>query len=435
MRNSTSLRLNSKLLGLIVFVCALPAVLAQASSALELRQRSFEIVWRTVKEKHFDASFGGVDWDKVREKYAPRVASVKSDKEFYDLLQQMLGELHQSHFAIIPPDALVEEASGEASGGIGIDLRIIDRMAVITRVEPNSAAQRAGLRTGFIIKKIDGVDVEQIVERASKSKGSAGLLNLRITRAVLERTKGAPESSVRICYLDERDQRREVEIKRQRLDGEMSPPFGNFPPQRMEFEAKQISGGIGYIRFNVFVVPLMERIRNGIRSMRDAPGIIIDIRGNPGGFGGMAAGIVGLLEAKQVSLGTMRMRAGFQGLVAFPQKDPYTGPVVVLIDGLSGSTSEIFAGGLQEVGRAVVVGERSAGAALPSIITKLPTGALFQYAIADFRTPKGVLIEGRGVIPDVEVKLSRSALLEGRDPQLEAAIEQIQKLVRNRRAA
>ena len=62
------------------------------------------------------------------------------------------------------------------------------------------------------------------------------------------------------------------------------------------------------------------------------------------------------------------------------------------------------------------------GAALPSVFGKLPTGALFQYAIADFKTPKGVLIEGLGVKPDIEVKLTRRALLEGRDPQLDAAV-------------
>ncbi|HEY6330993.1 MAG TPA: S41 family peptidase, partial [Blastocatellia bacterium] len=76
-------------------------------------------------------------------------------------------------------------------------------------------------------------------------------------------------------------------------------------------------------------------------------------------------------------------------------------------------------------GRAVVVGQKSAGAALPSIIQKLPTGALFQYAIADFKTPKGILIEGRGVIPDVPVKLTRAALLAGTDPQLDAAVQVI----------
>jgi carboxyl-terminal processing protease len=90
---------------------------------------------------------------------------------------------------------------------------------------------------------------------------------------------------------------------------------------------------------------------------------------------------------------------------------------------------------MQEIGRAAVVGERTAGAALPSIFQKLPTGALFQYAVADFRTPKGTLIEGRGVAPDVEIKLTRRALLDGRDSQLDVAIEQINKLSKQRRAA
>ena len=123
----------------------------------------------------------------------------------------------------------------------------------------------------------------------------------------------------------------------------------------------------------------------------------------------------------------MTMRTGHTNFAVFPQPGAYTGPVAILIDGSSASTSEVFAGGMQDIGRAVVIGERSAGAALPSIFEKLPTGALFQYAIADFKTPKGVLVEGRGVVPDREVKLTRRALLEGRDTQLEAAIEQVTK--------
>jgi C-terminal processing protease CtpA/Prc len=67
------------------------------------------------------------------------------------------------------------------------------------------------------------------------------------------------------------------------------------------------------------------------------------------------------------------------------------------------------------------------GAALPSQIMRLPTGARLQYAIADFKTPKGVLIEGRGIKPDMEISLTRRALLEGRDSQLEAAVEQIKR--------
>ena len=96
----------------------------------------------------------------------------------------------------------------------------------------------------------------------------------------------------------------------------------------------------------------------------------------------------------------------------------------------SASTSEVFASGMQELGRAVIVGEGSAGAALPSIIQKLPTGALFQYAIGDFKTPKGTLIEGRGVLPDAPVKLTRAALLSDRDLSLEAAVLALEKRAR-----
>ena len=127
------------------------------------------------------------------------------------------------------------------------------------------------------------------------------------------------------------------------------------------------------------------------------------------------------------------MRTGYQHFAIFPQP-PLSRAGGGSTDGGSASTSEIFAAGMQELGRAVVVGERTAGAALPSIIQKLPTGALFQYAIADFRTPKGTLVEGRGVAPDVEVKFTRRALLEGRDPQLDAAIEQINKQSKQRKA-
>lgn len=407
-----------------------------AAASPEVRQETFDIVWRTVKEKHFDPTLGGLDWDKVRAQYAPRAAAAKTDAEFYSVLRQMLGELHQSHFNIIAPEDVVQDDSPEPKGGgIGVDLRLVEGQPTISRVEPGSKAASAGLRPGFIIKKINDTTADQVIALFAKSQESASIINLRITRALLARIDGAPETTVRIGYLDERDQQHEVTVTRERLKGEMSQRFGNFPPQYAEFEAKRLKSGVGYIRFNIFVIVLMDRIREAIRGMADAPGIIIDLRGNPGGVGGMAPGIAGRLLKEQASLGTMRTRANPFHFIAFPQGNPYLGPMVILTDGGSASTSEIFAAGMQELGRAVVVGERTAGAALPSYFQKLPTGALFQYAIGDFRTPRGMLIEGRGVTPDVEVKLTRKSLLEGRDLQFDAAIEQIGKQSKGRTAA
>ena len=395
------------------------------------RQESFEAVWRTVKEKHFDTNYGGVDWDKVREQYAPRVGDLKSDNELYDLLQQMLGELRQSHFMIIPPEAVIDpDAKDSANGVIGVELKLIDGRVMITSVKTKSNAARGGLRPGFVIRQVDGKTVEQITEPLVKSKILPALARLLMQRLVLARVNGKPGTSVQLVYLDALDRTRPVTIEREEQQGEMSLPLGNFPPQYTEFESKRLAGSIGYIRFNLFVISLAEKIRAAIRSMRDAPGIIIDLRGNPGGIGAMAIGIAGQLETRQLSLGTMHMRAGHINFVAFPQENPYAGPVAILIDGGSASTSEIFAAGLQESERAVIIGERSPGACLPSIFQKLPTGALFQFAIGDFKTAKDTLIEGRGVVPNIEVKLNRAGLLKGRDTQLDAAIKEVQKRAR-----
>lgn len=418
-----------------------------AEKSDDIRQQTFDIVWRTVKDKHFDPNFGGVDWDKVRERYAPLVGEVKNDGELYRLLQQMLGELHQSHFNIVPPEAVIpDDVKEPPTGGIGIDVRMIDGAAVITRIEPDSSAAKAGLLPGFIIKKITAQSgdktVDEIIAFFAKSNLTEPTRNLRVTRRVAQEINGEPGSTVTLTYLDNKDKPQTATMTRVKLKGELSQRFGQFPPQYTEFESKRLPQAagryIGYIRFNIFTIPVTEKIRSAIQEFHDAEGMIFDLRGNPGGIAGIAIGIAGQLfdqgEAKPRALGTMKMRSSEVKFAIFPQSNSYTGPVVILLDGLSASTSEVFSSGMQELGRAVIIGERSIGACLPSVFQKLPTGALFQFAVADFKTPKGVLIEGRGVVPDVEVKWNRASLLAGNDAQLTAAIAQIPQLQQRKRA-
>jgi carboxyl-terminal processing protease len=238
---------------------------------------------------------------------------------------------------------------------------------------------------------------------------------------------GKPQSDAVLEVLDEKNERRAFSIKRETEKAEYSLPIGNFPPQAVEFEARRLEKGVGYIRFNIWVMPQLAKIRNALKTMSDAPGIVFDLRGNPGGLGVLAAGIAGNLVSEQTSLGSLKFRSAEQKFLAYPQADAYKGKIVVLTDGGSASTSEIFAAGLQESGRARVVGETSMGAVLASIFDRLPTNAIFQYAISDYKSPKNILIEGRGVKPDVEVRLTRESLLEGRDLQLEAAAAEILK--------
>lgn len=427
--------------------------------ASERREKTFQLVWQTVKDEHFDPTFGGVNWEAVRVRYAPRVARVRSDQELHRLLQAMVEELPQSHFTIVPPERIPRIRTGkkragqtatkegdaldllgdaednesdndvatQLMNGIGIDVRVLDGQIVITRVAADGPAARAGLRLGFIIKSIDDVPFDGIQRYMTGDKSLQPIIQMRLRQEIIvDYLGGEPGTEVHLLYVDEQNQERQAVIKRERLSGTLSSAVGNLPPLYTEFEAKRLTGEIGYLRFSTFTPQVAEKICGTLKSMRDAPGIVIDLRGNPGGVMALASGVVGLLVDKAGLIGAIRTRNGALPLAAYPQRSSYKGHVVVIIDRLSASTSEILAAALQETGRATIVGERSAGMVLGADIIKLPTGALFEYARTGFITYQGTTLEGKGVSPDVEKKLDRAQLLKGQDDQLQEAIRQIE---------
>jgi carboxyl-terminal processing protease len=141
-------------------------------------------------------------------------------------------------------------------------------------------------------------------------------------------------------------------------------------------------------------------------------------------------GFAGHFLDSAVSLGEMQQRGGTMLFRANPRRvdtrlrpvTPFAGPLALVVDAQSGSTTEIFAGGLQALGRATVFGARSAGQALPSVPEKLPNGDILYHAIANFVGPTGKPVEGDGVTPNQLVPVDRQALLRGKDAALDAAI-------------
>jgi carboxyl-terminal processing protease len=393
-----------------------------------LRQQAFDKVWNTVNERHYDPTFGGVDWAKMREIYAPKAAAAKTRPEFHSVLRQLLAELKLSHFGIFPRDAETL-AKQKNNGTIGTELKMLDGQAVIIRVDAASPAEAAGLKPGFAISKIDGQTVSDLLKPLEAALATRrltpGMQKVYRERSLLALINGTAGTTLNLEILDEKDQPRNLNIVRKAFSGEMSQALGNFPPQEVVFESRRLASGVGYIRFNMWVIPQMQKLRKALRDLADTKGIILDLRGNPGGIGGMAPGLAGMLVSERTSLGSMNMRDSEQKFIVYPQADPFSGKVVILGDYGSGSTSEVFAAGMQEIGRAKIIGETSAGAVLPSIFDTLPTGVIFQYAISDYRSPKNILIEGRGVVPDVEVKLTREGLLKGIDAPLDAAEKMI----------
>jgi carboxyl-terminal processing protease len=388
----------------------------------QLNLDSFEIIWTTIRDKHWEKNPGGLNWNAIHEEYRPRVAAARSTDEARSAIREMLGRLHQTHFAILATnvyDAVQDENGG--AGTTGIDLRVLDGQAVVTSVDSASPAEHAGVRPGWAVLKANGADLNAIIQ---KLQGDPAISELALTRAINGRVSGPVAGELPGTFLDRSGRAVSLQLELAAPRGTPAA-FGNLPLQHVWFESKRI-GRTGYIRFNLFldVARVMDSFSRAIRDCRDCEGLIIDLRGNPGGLGAMAMGMAGYLVDKPgLRLGTMYMRDAPLNFVINPRQPSFSGPVAVLLDGSSASTAEIFAGGLKDLKRVRVFGTRSAGAALPSVIERLPNGDGFQYAIANYISEGGQPLEGAGVQPDVEVKLTRETLLDGHDSVIDAALE------------
>jgi len=406
----------------------LPTITPTEAKGNEEYREGFAAVWNTVDRTFFDPDFGGLDWEAVHDDYKPLIAAAEDDETFYQLLNRMLWELNVSHTGVGPPDMWPTiEPVAWAEGAIGVDVRLLDGRAVITRVQTGSPAERASLRPGFVIHSIDGLSIEGILADAqghlTPPYNERGRVD-GLTRRLLGLIYGDPEMCVTLAYRDEKDERHEQCIKRigrQR----MAPMAGiSLPPAYLEFESGRLENGIGYMRFNTFHPDLIPDMVAAVAALQDAPGLIIDLRGNPGGDGGTGRRLAGQFLDRSASFGSFKTRTEISEWYVLGES-VYAGPVVILIDALSYSCSEWFASGMQAVGRAVIVGERSPGGTTGMNARILPNGAILGYPVGQLLAADGRVLEGYGVIPDIAVSLDRDQLLQGIDAQLQAGIDYI----------
>ena len=413
------------------------------SAGNQIRQAIFAGAWTAVRDKHFDKTLGGLDWDGLRRKYEPLALAAPDEPTFYRLLNEMLGLLGQSHLQVHgpgeepapPPDEIpapqtrtaaadaIREA-GDDYGDPGLLVRIVEGRPTITRVRPGSSAAGAGLRPGYLVTHIGGRALDSLPASGRALRPVEERFRLRQLAA--RRLAGLVGSRVSLRCLDENDRPLEVMLER-------DPPRAraiqvlNMSPVVPEVTSRQI-GQVGIVAFNVFLLqPVLGEVQKAIDGFRarGAKSIIIDLRGNPGGIGAMVIPLAARLSATPLTLGTIVYR-DFSNTLATTASlgiKPFAGRVVILTDEGTASTSEILAAGLQEAKRALVVGDTTAGAALGSIIEELPGGAVVQIPVADFRTPKGVSIEGRSVQPDHRVLETRAGFLAGHDVVLDAGLD------------
>jgi carboxyl-terminal processing protease len=416
-------------LAALTLACAVATARAEVPKALE----TFDAVWTIVRDTHFDPTFNGVDWDAARTEFRPKAAAAKTPAELRAVLHEMLGRLGQSHFSVIPASAAggsEEAADGNATPGF--DIRIVGGDVLVTTVAAGSGAATGGIRPGWKLTAIGDQRVSDLLKRLEGTQDER-VRNLEAWRSLQGRMRGSDGSELTLAFEDGTGTEVTRTIARWRQQGQPIT-VGNLPTMYVNVtsEERKTPAGkrAGVIGFNVWMAAVDRPFQLAVDEYRDASGIIVDLRGNPGGLAAMMMGIAGHFIPERESLGVMKSRDNELKFTVNPRLvnaqgvrvETFAGPVAILVDGLSASASECFTGGMQSLGRVRVFGERSMGAALPSQFDKLPNGDVFIHATADFVTGDGTRLEGRGVIPDQVVPLRRADLLAGRDATLDAAL-------------
>lgn len=277
--------------------------------------------------------------------------------------QRQLGELN-------------EDATGSYAG-LGLEVQVRDGALRVVAAIDDTPAAAAGLRNGDVIARINGAPLE-----GEQLYGA------------VEGMRGEPGSQVTLTILREGAEAFEVTLTRQlvRVDSVRS---------------RWLAPDIAYLRISTFQADTASSLNQQMASLgkQGAPrGLVLDLRSNPGGLLQAAVAVVDAFVEKGAIVSTRgRQPVAAMSFSASPGDLLKGAPLVVLIDNGSASASEIVAGALQDLGRALVVGQRSFGKGSVQSILPLANGDGVKLTTARYYTPKDRSIQAEGIVPDIEL--------------------------------
>ncbi|MBK6922463.1 MAG: hypothetical protein IPH07_34050 [Deltaproteobacteria bacterium] len=382
-------------------------------------------VWLKVLEKHYDPKLGCKDWPALRLQYAQRLVGVDDATRAYAIINEMLGELGQSHFRLFPPDGAADEDQREGTATPPLRVRWVDDSLVV--VESHATGHLGPVAAGAALLAIDGQDFGAAITRVRGHAERESAFAFEIARVAEARLSCArPGQTKKLEVAEPGSERKLVRVLTCTDPEGERVTLGNLENIPTRVEHRMVPGTtVGYLAFNVWMLPMVKRVETGMNELRSQgmTALVLDLRGNPGGVGAMSVPVARMLLQSPGSLGKLQFRDFAQEFNVEGNPLAFAGPIALLVDEGTASTSEIFAAGLRDLDRVKVFGARpSAGAALPSVIDELPGGAILQYVVGDYRSPKGELVEGVGVVPDVVVPEHRADFAAGHDPVLDAAV-------------
>ena len=382
-----------------------PASTATPKAPLTLEQRTalFNDVWQTINEHYLYSDFNGVDWGMIQAAYAPMIEAAADDAEVYRILARMVEELDDRHSRFAPPeDARSEDALSSGTDtyvGIGVLTNQEPEAALVTMVFADSPAAEAGILRGDRIIGVEGKP----------------FTNTDVIR-------GPEGSQVRLTVQTPQAAPRELVLTRRPVQGRIIASSQRLP------NAPQI----GYIYIpslwaddmHTQVISELKRLRSEEPALA---GMIIDLRGNGGGWRNVLEGILSQFVYGDVG-------EFYSQEAAYPlkiQDDIQAAyyrdlPLVVLIDNNSASYAEVLAGSLQYAG-ATVIGVPSQGNTETIFQYNFEDGSRLWVAQEGFRLPDGTNFEGSGVQPDYVIEGDWTQYSLPNDPAILSAIAVIEQ--------
>lgn len=335
-------------------------------------------------------------WETVKKEYVAQ--PVDPTKMFYGAIKGMVSSLGDPYSIFLDPK-MTQEFQKELSGkfeGIGAEIGFKDHQLSIVAPLPDSPAEKAGLKAGDKILKIDNKDTQD--------------MNLDYAVSLIRGKKG---TTVILNILSSgQEQPRDVTIKRDVIK-----------VSSVTWELK--NNNIAYVKIAQFddeTTSLFNKIVNQIL-LKNPKGIILDLRNNPGGYLDGATTLAGkFLDEKVVLYEEFAQgeKKEYKSDANAPLKDI---KLVVLVNEGSASGSEIVAGALQDNKRATIIGEKTFGKGTVQDLKDFNDGSSVKLTIARWLTPNGLSITDNGIKPDIEVKLTEEDYNKDRDPQLDKAME------------
>ena len=349
--------------------------------------------------------------------------STLSDQQLlYGAIQGIVGSLGDPHSVYFPPvDAAKfnEDISGSFSG-VGMEIGKKDGQLMVIAPLEGSPAEKAGIKAKDAILKIDKTltDNLQIEDAVKLIRGPEGTqVDLLLYRSGWVEPKH---------FVLTRGQIIVPTVKFEMMDsaGTSSEPQSNSSPQA--------SNDIAYLHLLSFNEKSPQLFYDALNKAKaqNAKGIIVDMRNNPGGYLEASVDIANFFLPKD----TLVVSEEFRGGMKDDYKTDYSGdfqdiPVVVLVNGGSASAAEIFAGALHDQKRAQLIGETTFGKGTVQTLKSLTDNSQIKLTIAHWILPSGKLIDNEGIDPDISVPLTDENTKDGKDPQLDKAMEEIKKLL------